>query len=421
MHDILVIGAGLTGLTAALTAAQAGSRVKVIAKGLGALHWSAGTIDVLGYTPGGKAVEQPIAEVSRLAPPHPYSLVGADGIRDALVWFREVAASSGVAYAASTANGLSDANTWLPSPAGARRPTFLSPDAQAAGDLGRQAPILVVGLDGMRDFFPELIASNLSKQGFQARAAHIPVSTVTDRRDFNTVQLARALDDANTVRRVAAEISTHLQGGERIALPAIVGLDKHSDSMAALRQASGADVFEIPTLPPSVPGIRLYRTLVARLETLGVRVEAGMEVIGFHADGDEIRWVETETSARPLRHRASKFFLATGGILGGGFTGSSTGRLSEDVFALPLSAPDKRSEWIRSEFLDPRGQPIFQAGVTVNDSFQPVDANKKVLYSNLWAAGGLLAHADSIRERSLEGLALATGRAATLALLHHAA
>jgi glycerol-3-phosphate dehydrogenase subunit B len=416
-----VIGAGLTGLTAALTAAQAGSRVKVIAKGLGALHWSAGTIDVLGYTPGGKAVEQPIAEVSRLAPPHPYSLVGADGIRDALGWFREEAESSGVAYAASTANGLSDTNTWLPSPAGARRPTFLSPDAQAAGDLGRQAPILVVGLDCMRDFFPELIASNLSKQGFQARAAHIPVSSVTDRRDFNTVQLARALDDASIVRRVAAEISTQLQGGERIALPAIVGLDKHSDSMAALRQASGADVFEIPTLPPSVPGIRLYRTLVARLETLGVRVEAGMEVIGFHADGDEIRWVETETSARPLRHRASKFFLATGGILGGGFTGSSTGRLSEDVFALPLSAPDKRSEWIRSEFLDPRGQPIFQAGVTVNDSFQPVDANKKVLYSNLWAAGGLLAHADSIRERSLEGLALATGRAATLALLHHAA
>jgi glycerol-3-phosphate dehydrogenase subunit B len=417
MHDILVIGAGLTGLTAALTAAQAGNRVKVIAKGLGALHWSAGTIDVLGYTAGGEEVEHPIDEAGRLLSPHPYSLVGSERVRDALAWFRDEAGNSGVAYAASAANGNENTNTWLPSPAGARRPAFLSPDAQAPGNLRLQTPILVVGLDGMRDFFPELIAANLVKQGFRARAAHIPLATVTDRRDINTVQLARALDDADTVRRMADEISTHLQAGERIGLPAIVGLDKHTDSMAALRQATGADVFEIPTLPPSVPGIRLHRSLVARLDTLGVRVEAGMEVIGFHADGDEIRWVETETSARPLRHQASKFLLATGGILGGGFTGSSAGRLREDVFDLPLNAPDGRSEWIRSEFLDPRGQPIFQAGVTVNDNFQPVDANNDVLYGNLWAAGGLLAHADPIRERSLEGLAIATGRTATLAVL----
>ena len=58
MLDLIVIGAGLTGLMAAHTAAQAGLKVKVIAKGLGALHWSAGTVDVLGYYPDERTLVQ---------------------------------------------------------------------------------------------------------------------------------------------------------------------------------------------------------------------------------------------------------------------------------------------------------------------------------------------------------------------------
>ncbi|MFZ1550960.1 MAG: FAD-binding protein, partial [Anaerolineae bacterium] len=45
MLDLLVIGAGLAGLQAAITAAQAGARVRLIAKGLSATHWAAGTVD----------------------------------------------------------------------------------------------------------------------------------------------------------------------------------------------------------------------------------------------------------------------------------------------------------------------------------------------------------------------------------------
>jgi glycerol-3-phosphate dehydrogenase subunit B len=40
-----------------------------------------------------------------------------------------------------------------------------------------------------------------------------------------------------------------------------------------------------------------------------------------------------------------------------------------------------------------------------------------VIYDNLWVAGNLLAHADTIRTRSHEGLAVATGAAAAHAIL----
>ena len=60
------------------------------------------------------------------------------------------------------------------------------------------------------------------------------------------------------------------------------GCDHHAEVIARVQQAlSGAPIFEIPTLPPSVPGIRLYRALRERLRGHGVRIEIGMEAIGF--------------------------------------------------------------------------------------------------------------------------------------------
>ena len=82
MIDLLVIGAGLSGLIAALRAAEQGQRVKVIAKGMGAHHWNAGTIDVLGYLGGEEQpVTSPWAAMARLEDDHPYQLVESDAAR----------------------------------------------------------------------------------------------------------------------------------------------------------------------------------------------------------------------------------------------------------------------------------------------------------------------------------------------------
>ena len=434
MLDLLVIGAGLTGLTAALTAAEAGLNVRVISKGMGALHWSAGTIDVLGYLPAGgggepsgaswasrDAIEHPLAHLADLGADHPYARAGADATRSALAWFQALVAGAGLPYTGGGIVGADEANLWLPSPAGAMRPVYLAPAAQAAGSLHQSEPMLIVGLQGMRDFFPALIAENLGKQGRPARSGFVPVNVITDRRDASTVHLAQAFEQPERRRRFAEAVARLARPGERIGLPAILGLDDHAAVMADLESIAGAPVFEIPTLPPSVPGIRLYRALRSRLLDKGMRIEIGMEAIAFGAEGRQVRWVETETSARPLRHHAASFFLATGGILGGGFCSDAAGRFWEVVFDLPLVAPRERSQWFRSEFLDPRGHPVFKAGVAVNAGFQPIGEQSEPIYDNLWAAGGLLAHADPLTERSLEGLSVVTGRAAAQSFIRTAA
>ncbi len=405
MLDLIIIGAGLTGWMAAYTAARAGLQVKIVTKGLGALHWSAGTIDVLGYYPDAEtAVDKPMETVRALPRDHPYTLLNGQ-LESTLQEFVALTRDLGLPYS-GTADG---ANLWLPSPVGAARPTFLAPQVQLVGDLKRDTPMLIVGLRGLRDFYPELIADNLCKQGLRARSAFLPLDLVTTRRDFNTVHLAQALDDAACRARLAAGLKTLLQPGERIGLPAILGMDAHAAALDDLRAQTGAQIFEIPTLPPSVPGIRLNNALRRRLEKMGVQVDVNMEVKQFHAENDRVQYVETETSARPLKHRAQNFLLATGGILGGGIYTDHTGKVGEVVFDLPLVAPTARAEWFRTRFFDASGHPIFRAGVCVNCDFQPVDARGTRVYANVWAAGGTLANADAILERSLEGIAIATG------------
>lgn len=421
MIDCLVIGAGLSGLMAAHTAASSGLSVRVVNKGLGAMHWSAGTIDLLGYTIAEQdaAISRPFDALARLTesqPTHPYALTTPDDMRTALGRFQDILASAGLVYQGA-ADG--ESNLFLPSPAGGIRPAFLAPEAQMGGDLGRDEPMLIVGFDGMRDFYPQLIADNLNKQGHTARPASLPMNTITDRRDSNTVQLATGLEDRQRLANLGRVLKQLVQPGERIGLPAILGVGKHAQVLADLTRQTGATIYEIPTLPPSVPGVRLYAALRQSLQRMGVRIETSMEVIGAETTpSGSVAYVSSETTARPMRHRARGFVLATGGVLGGGFYSDYNGRIWETIFNLPLTLPQDRSQWFNSRFLSDKGHPVYQGGVAVNANFQPVDADGQVVYDNLWAAGQLLADTDPILERSLEGNAIISGMAAGKAVAH---
>jgi glycerol-3-phosphate dehydrogenase subunit B len=245
---------------------------------------------------------------------------------------------------------------------------------------------------------------------------------LTNRRDTNPVQLAHELDDGARRIQLGKQLKPLVKVNERIGLPAILGLDAHAEVVADIEHLSGASVFEIPTLPPSVPGIRLFRALQDGLKSKGVRVETAMEVtyaetiISQKRTLGRIAWMESKTIARPLKHHAANFLLATGGILGGGFNSDARGRVWEVILDLPLTVPQDRSKWFDSSFLNPDGHPIYAGGIRVSRDFQPVGSNGAVLYENLWAAGHMLSGADPIVERSLEGIAIITGIAAGKAI-----
>ena len=77
MTRVVVIGAGLAGLSAALRLVEGGAHVTVVAKGAGSLHLSPGTIDVLGYAPDRVASPRvAMADFLDARPAHPYAHLG---------------------------------------------------------------------------------------------------------------------------------------------------------------------------------------------------------------------------------------------------------------------------------------------------------------------------------------------------------
>lgn len=71
--DTIIIGGGLSGLTAGLALQKAGKRVAIVSMGQSTLHFNSGTFDLLGYDAQGAAVSHPLEAIAKLDANHPYS------------------------------------------------------------------------------------------------------------------------------------------------------------------------------------------------------------------------------------------------------------------------------------------------------------------------------------------------------------
>jgi len=409
--DAVVIGAGTAGLTAATRLAEGGARVCVLAKGIGSTHLAPGTVDVLGYAPD--RVEEPARALSELAaarPDHPYALMGVESVAPALQWFAERIAEGpqpGYRYV-----GDLERNHLLPTALGVLRPSALVPETMAEGDMRVHEPVCIVGTRVLRDFHATLCAANLQAAGIAARAIEIELDL--DRADANALGLARRFDDPEFRAAFAAQVTPLLHGDERVGLPAVLGLRDPHGAWADLQRRLGRGVFEIPTLPPSVPGMRAFEALRAGLRGAGGRLILGAEVVGADREGGRISAVRTHAAGHDVLYHARWFVLATGGFASGAITLGSDWVTRETVLGLPLrGAPAPGERRFVGEYL--AEQPMARVGVAVDGALRAEGVE------NVLVAGAALPGAVPWREGSGEGLALASGhRAAEVVLAEDA-
>jgi glycerol-3-phosphate dehydrogenase subunit B len=413
MEEVIVIGAGPAGLAAAWVARQRGAKVRVMAAGIGTTHVSPGWIQILNQTPGSS-----LASWITAHPEHPYALAGVDALTGGLAALREVCGRAGLNYVSgedtSTASGQADFR--LPTALGAIVEAAVVPESFASGDLRQPGALLIAGPAGWRDFFPKLCAGNLARQGYPAQAASFDLPELhTSKFDATPVGLARLFDRADVRERIAAQLKPKLDGATRVGFPAVLGLDHSAEAWRDLSDRLGVPAFEIPTLPPSVPGMRLFNALRASLTEAGVPILLDMTAVRGVVEGGRATGIVVPNVVRDQTYRADTFILATGGLYGGGITSDYTGTLREAVFGLPLQTPTgSQDDWFAPQFLGQAGHPIYRAGVRANTQMQPVDASRRVILENVRLAGRLLACYDPLTEGSTEGVWLATAyRAAT--------
>ncbi len=398
-YDAVVIGAGTAGLVAGARLAEGGARVCVLAKGVGSTHLAPATIDVLGYVPS--RVSSPGVAVEELAaarPDHPYARLGVDAIAEALRWFSERVAAGplpGYRYV----GGL-ERNQLLPTAVGALRPSALVPETMAAGDAASLERVCIVGTRSLRDFHPALCAANLRQAGIEARSVDVEIEM--DRADANTLGLARRFDDPAWRAGFAARLALKLQAHESVGLPAMLGLRDPHGAWSDLERRLGRPVFEIPTLPPSVPGMRLYEILRSTLRRAGGRLVLGADVASCDRDGSRVVSVATRSAGHDAHYAARWFVLAAGGFGSGAIELDSRWATHERVLGLPLSGLPEPGEprFVGDYFAE---QPMSRVGVAVDGELRAEGAE------NVVVAGAALPGAVPWREGSGEGIALASG------------
>ncbi len=370
MTRVVVVGAGLAGLAAAIRLAQGGASVTVVAKGAGGLHLSPGTIDVLGYAPERvDSLPETLPAFVAGRPDHPYARLAPEPLRGALDWFRELV--PGLRY-----EGDPGRNMLLPTAVGAARPTALAPASIAAGDLRKGARLAVVGLRSLKDLYPGLVAENLSRADLpggpvEARPVEVGWSARPGRADVAGPVHARGLDDPAERRRLAEELRPLVEPGETVLLPAVVGLERAAEAWDDLRELLGAPVAEVPTVPPCVPGMRLQRALTAALAEAGGRLVLGPDAVGVEVASGRVTGVGVRQAARVRELPADAVVLATGGFASGAIELDSRGGLRETVAGLPVRGPAPGDPRLSPRHLD--DQPLMRSGVAVDDRMRPVD------------------------------------------------
>lgn len=407
MRDVVVIGAGLAGLAAAIKAADAGLSVTLITKGVGGIQLGTGTVDILGYRP--EPVEAPLEALEAHVasrPTHPYSHVTPDFVGASVAWLRDLVGSDVLI-------GDETRNVRIPTGVGALRPTCLIPPSMEAGIPQAGARYAIVGLARFKDFYPGLVAENLTRQsgpdGAPIKARPLSVDYVVREGEVDSTGTnhARSLDREENRARLADLIRPLLEDGEIVGLPAVLGLDD-PNAWRDLADKLGHPVFEIPIQPPSVPGMRL-NALLTRIASSTCRVILGSPIKAVHTADGRVSGVEYASAGRSTTVETRSLILAAGGFESGALDMDSYGTVRETICGLPVMGAS--GQLLHADFWG-EDQPLFLSGLAVDDNMRVLNEEGAPVCANLYAAGGNLAGATRWREKSGEGIALASALAA---------
>jgi len=410
--EVLVVGGGLAGLTSALAAAREGADVRLVSYKQSTLGSASGLVDVLGYTPGGDGpLVDPFDAIPDLPEHHPYRTVGVETVRDALGLFDDAAGDY--------LGGHTDRNALVPTHGGTVKPTARYPASASAGLASDDRDVLLVGFESLVDFDAPRAAAHLDAAGVPFDARGVTIQFPGDlRADAKVTRYAKLLDtNADVAVRgrdrpardaLADRVNTERDGEERVGFPAVLGDDDAAGVRDHLADRLGADVFEVPMGPPSLPGLRLEDALFDALDEAGASIETGNPVVDFDGEG-RVERVYVEKNGARIPNSADEYVLATGGLVGKGVE-SDRERVYEPVFGCHVPHADDRYEWFDGEAFGDHDFARF--GVRTDDDLRPTDADGDPEFENVRAAGAVLGGYDFAAEKSGSGVSIATGYAA---------
>jgi glycerol-3-phosphate dehydrogenase subunit B len=268
---------------------------------------------------------------------------------------------------------------------------------------------VIVDVEGLKGFSGREFVANLGSRwpGLATRRIAFPG---LPRGEVYPEVMARALEVPATRRAFADVLRDAAAGVTSVGVPAILGMHRPDDVHGEIERLSGLTIFEIPTMPPAVPGVRLRELLEQALPRQGVTLIPQQKVTALRFEGGGAT-LDLADAFGAIRIRAAAVILATGRFLSGGLVARRDG-IVEPLVDLPVTQPPSRADWYGERYTDPRGHPVHRAGLEVDADLRPLGRDGRPHSERLFAAGVNLAHQDWIRSRSGAGIAIATARRA---------
>lgn len=403
--DLAVIGSGIAGFAASIfalkrniTTAQTGNT--------GAVAYTTGYLDLLGKLEGeSESIDNPWQGLNTLqetSPEHPLLMATPADINEAFTQFTSFLDECGIAYTSPE-----ETNITALSPAGTLKKTLCVPASMAAGPkaFAARTPCVIIDFKGLKGFSARQVVANLQAQWPALKAERIDFPEMLSGEIYPEV-MARALEVERTRIALAETIKAVAGSARVIGLPAVLGMHNPDFVKAELERLTGLEIFEIPTMPPSVPGIRLREMFEQVFPQKGLTLIPQQKVTSLNFSDDSVT-LHLKDNYGPITITAKAVILATGRFLSGGLEAHITG-VTEPLLDLPVTQPEKRQDWYLNQYTDKRGHAIHRAGIEVDSLLRPLNSEGKPYHERLFGAGIILAHQDWIRSRSGAGIAIAT-------------
>jgi len=409
--ELAVIGAGMAGIASALFASNRG--ISTVQVGLTSeIIFASGLIDLMGVHPidDGKIWENPWEAIDALIrdiPNHPFARINKDEIQKALEEFLAFMNDSDLPYCRHK-----NRNAKMIMPVGTVKHTCFVPKTMWNGVLAleKKGPCLIIDIRGFRGFSARQITETLKVSWPALRHARISFPNTDHLGEVYTEPIARSLALSENRKALTQIVRPHIKGISSVGFPAIFGINDSVKIYRDLQDMIGIPIFEIPTMPPSITGLRIKETFETQLPKKGVRLLLQKKVMKVHRNKDGfvlyIGGPDTEYTVK-----AKGIILASGRFLGRGLHADRK-QIRESIFDLPVFQVGERKKWHSQNFLDPKGHLINMAGLEIDNMFRPLDRSGKPAFKTLFAAGSILAHQDWMRMKCGSGLAIASAFAA---------
>ncbi|MEQ4623997.1 glycerol-3-phosphate dehydrogenase subunit GlpB [Providencia manganoxydans] len=406
-YDAVVMGGGLAGLICGIRLTQSGLSCAIVSAGQNALHFSSGSLDLLTHLPNGQLVERPLEALEALSeqsPRHPYSRLGKLAVIKLTHQAEALLQQSGIKL-----KGSSDENHYRITPLGHKRLTWLSSKSVPTVDLHKKmkmGKIAVVGIEGFLDFQPQMVSDELQREGLAASAYYVHLPLLDRLREnaseFRAINVARWLDRPENMAQIVAEMAPLVAESESIFMPACIGLDSE-EPLLELQKQLGKPIYLLPTLPPSLLGIRLHEALLRQFRRQGGIIMPGDKVTSVNCVGSRIESVMTRNHG-DISLKASQFVLATGSFFNNGLV-AEFDRVYEPLMHLDLCDIPQRGQWTNKAFF--ASQPYMAFGVQTDDQLRAQKEGQT--FENLYVAGAILGGFDPLTEGCGAGVSLISG------------